>query len=186
MMMIINKILKPLRTHTCPLHRSPACRHAIIILRREEEYRNIDAGTQHAEETEKNDLVPTKVVEADSWKIELGDVQNKHKEFIKGIEKAFSIIQHQERSYGDRGLSPVSVFRWFTEHCFNSFYIGPLSGTLLAVPMYKIALLDVRQRLYQVEEKNDFVYAGLMLDCIHIFYIIFSLISVLAQLELTL
>ena len=37
---------------------------------------------------EKNDLVPTKVVEADSWKIELGDVHNKHKEFIKGIEKA--------------------------------------------------------------------------------------------------
>ena len=43
----------------------------------------------------------------DSWQLELGDVYHKHKEFIKGVEKSLAIIQHQERSYGNRGLSPV-------------------------------------------------------------------------------
>ena len=127
---------------------------------------------------EKNDLVPTKVVEADSWKIELGDVHNKHKEFIKGIEKAFSIIQHQERSYGDRGLSPVSFFIGLLNIALTGFILGRFPQHYWLFQFIK-SLFLMSANAFIKWKKKTILYMLDLCWMVSIFYIIFSLISVL-------
>ncbi len=114
----------------------------------------------------------------DSWKIELGDVHGKHKEFIKGIEKALAIIQHQEKSYGDKGLSTVSFFIGLLNVALTGFMLGRFPAYYWLYQCFKCIILLVLN-FYVKYHKKTALYMLDLCWIVSCFYTVFSVISVL-------
>ena len=100
----------------------------------------------------------------DSWKLELGDVYHKHKEFIKGVEKSLAIIQHQERSYGNRGLSPVSFFIGLINVALTGFMLGRFPAHYWLYQFFKCIILMGLNAYVKYKKKRYcicWIYVGL-------------------------
>lgn len=114
----------------------------------------------------------------DSWKIELGDVHGKHKEFIRGIEKALAIIRHQEKSYGDKGLSSISFFIGLLNVALTGFMLGRFPAYYWLYQCLKcIVLLGLN--FYVKYHKKTALYMLDLCWVVSLFYVVFSFISVL-------
>ena len=117
----------------------------------------------------------------DSWKLELGDVYHKHKEFIKGVEKSLAIIQHQERSYGNRGLSPVSFFIGLINVALTGFMLGRFPAHYWLYQFFKCIIL-MGLNAYVKYKKKTILYMLDLCWIVSFFYLAFSLLSVLGAL----